>query len=122
MSIPSAEQFWQFSEQHYARPGVADVCLQLQDDYGANVNLLLLLVMLEERFNLKADKVFKASGQVLTPPPGLASGQKLDGTPLAGVWAGGDCTDAGEDLTVTAVAQGSDAAEAIHAAIMGAVG
>lgn len=49
MSIPSAEQFWQFSEQHYARPGVADVCLQLQDDYGANVNLLLLLVMLEER-------------------------------------------------------------------------
>ncbi|WP_227875002.1 TIGR02444 family protein [Oceanisphaera profunda] len=49
MSIPSAEQFWQFSEQHYARAGVADACLQLQDDYGANVNLLLLLVMLEER-------------------------------------------------------------------------
>ena len=80
------------------------------------------LVMLEERFTLKADQVFKAIGQVLTPPPGLASGQKLDGTPLAGVWAGGDCTDEGEDLTVTAVAQGRDAAEAIHAAIMGAVG
>ena len=49
MNIPSAEQFWQFSEQHYARPGVAAACLQLQDDYDANVNLLLLLVMLEER-------------------------------------------------------------------------
>ena len=49
MNIPSTEQFWQFSEQHYARPGVAAACLQLQDDYGANVNLLLLLVMLEER-------------------------------------------------------------------------
>ncbi|ART81139.1 TIGR02444 family protein [Oceanisphaera avium] len=45
--MPSAEQFWQFSEQHYARPGVAAACLQLQDDYDANVNLLLLLVMLE---------------------------------------------------------------------------
>ena len=49
MKIPSAEQLWQFSEQHYARPGVAAACLQLQDDYDANVNLLLLLVMLEER-------------------------------------------------------------------------
>ena len=53
MKTLSAEQFWQFSKQHYARPGVADACLQLQDDYDANVNLLLLLVMLEERgFNI----------------------------------------------------------------------
>lgn len=49
MNIPSAEQFWQFSERHYGRPGVAEACLQLQDDYDANVNLLLLLLMLEER-------------------------------------------------------------------------
>ena len=49
MNIPSAEQFWQFSEQHYARPGVAEACLLLQEDYDANVNLLLLLLMLEER-------------------------------------------------------------------------
>ena len=33
------------------------------------------------------------------------------------VWAGGDCVAAGEDLTVTAVAQGRDAAESIHAAL-----
>lgn len=49
MNLPDAEQFWQFSEQHYARPGVAQACLQLQDEHGANVNLLLLLLMLEER-------------------------------------------------------------------------
>jgi dihydropyrimidine dehydrogenase (NAD+) subunit PreT len=35
-------------------------------------------------------------------------------TGLVGVWAGGDCTPGGEDLTVTAVAQGRDAAMDIH--------
>ena len=37
---------------------------------------------------------------------------------LPGIWAGGDCTNRGENLTVTAVAQGLDAAEDIHAALM----
>lgn len=40
--------FWDFSLQHYARPGVADVCLQLQDERGLNVNLLLWCLWLEE--------------------------------------------------------------------------
>ena len=40
-------------------------------------------------------------------------------TSVAGIWAGGDCTGEGEDLTVTAVAQGRDAAEDIHAHLMG---
>jgi dihydropyrimidine dehydrogenase (NAD+) subunit PreT len=35
-------------------------------------------------------------------------------TSVAGVWAGGDCALGGEDLTVTAVAEGRDAAEDIH--------
>jgi len=45
---------------------------------------------------------------------------KVDGegrTSLAKVWAGGDCVRAGEDLTVTSVAQGRDAAESIHRAL-----
>jgi glutamate synthase (NADPH/NADH) small chain len=33
------------------------------------------------------------------------------------VWAGGDCIRGGEDLTVTSVAQGRDAAESIHRAL-----
>lgn len=75
-----------------------------------------------ETFMLKADQVFKAIGQRLDGvPEGLArDGAKLGASPLAGVWAGGDCTGGGEDLTVTAVAQGRDAAEAIHIHLTGA--
>jgi dihydropyrimidine dehydrogenase (NAD+) subunit PreT len=36
---------------------------------------------------------------------------------MAKVWAGGDCVNAGDDLTVTAVSQGRDAAESIHRAL-----
>ena len=43
-------------------------------------------------------------------------------TSLAGIWAGGDCATGGEDLTVTAVQQGRDAAEDIHASLTGAAG
>lgn len=76
-----------------------------------------------ERFRLPADQVFKAIGQTLVTDAGLA----LDGgkiavdaagrTSLPGVWAGGDCATGGDDLTVTAVAQGRDAAEDIDAAL-----
>lgn len=79
-----------------------------------------------ERFRIPADQVFRAIGQRLADvPDGLA----LDGgkiavtgpgrTGIAGVWAGGDCAAGGEDLTVTAVAEGRDAAEDIHAALTG---
>ena len=40
-------------------------------------------------------------------------------TSVNNVWAGGDCVSAGDDLTVTAVAQGRDAAENIHSKLMG---
>ena len=78
-----------------------------------------------ETFRLKADQVFKAIGQTLEgAPEGLAlDGRKIKvdetgRTSVPGVWAGGDCTGGGEDLTVTAVAQGRDAAESIHASLM----
>jgi glutamate synthase (NADPH/NADH) small chain len=41
-------------------------------------------------------------------------------TSLPGVWAGGDCAAGGNDLTVTAVAEGRDAAEDIHSMLMAA--
>ncbi|MFZ1481243.1 MAG: dihydropyrimidine dehydrogenase, partial [Paracoccaceae bacterium] len=50
------------------------------------------------------------------PQGARVDGGKIAATP-ARVWAGGDCAAGGEDLTVTAVAQGRDAAEAIHAQI-----
>ncbi|MDX8346388.1 NAD(P)-dependent oxidoreductase [Cognatiyoonia sp. IB215446] len=73
---------------------------------------------------LKADQVFKAIGQTLETDGGLTlDGRKIavtgaGRTSRAGVWAGGDCASGGDDLTVTAVAEGRDAAEDIHNMLM----
>ena len=79
-----------------------------------------------ERFTLPADQVFKAIGQTLTAETGLTvEGGKIavtgaGRTSMAGIWAGGDCASGGDDLTVTAVAEGRDAALDIHSTLMGA--
>ena len=46
MTIPSegASPFWRFSLDYYARPGVAEACLQLQDAACVDVNVLLFLI------------------------------------------------------------------------------
>lgn len=82
-----------------------------------------------ETFRLRADMVFKAIGQTLegAPTDVTLKGGKIaisaEGrTSVSGVWAGGDCATGGEDLTVTAVQQGRDAAEDIHTALTGAAG
>lgn len=84
-----------------------------------------------EILRIEADQVFKAIGQSFDATPLNGSGNEIgmengkirvdaEGrTSLAGVWAGGDCVAGGEDLTVTAVAQGRDAAESIHRTLMG---
>ncbi|WP_108814493.1 NAD(P)-dependent oxidoreductase [Loktanella sp. Alg231-35] len=77
-----------------------------------------------ETIRLAADQVFKAIGQTLTTDGDLElEGSKIavtgaGRTSLAGVWAGGDCASGGDDLTVTAVAEGRDAAMDIHATLM----
>ena len=38
---PEKTPFWQFSGVVYARPGVAEACIDLQDRHGLDVNLLL---------------------------------------------------------------------------------
>jgi glutamate synthase (NADPH/NADH) small chain len=74
-----------------------------------------------QTLRLAADQVFKAIGQTLVGEglPELDAGKiKVDAqgrTSVAGVWAGGDCASGGDDLTVTAVAEGRDAAMDIHA-------
>lgn len=79
----------------------------------------------DETVRLPADQVFKAIGQALETDAGLKlEGRKIavDGngrTSRKGVWAGGDCASGGNDLTVTAVAEGRDAAMDIHASLMG---
>ncbi|MGB3408223.1 MAG: NAD(P)-dependent oxidoreductase [Jannaschia sp.] len=70
-----------------------------------------------------ADQMFRAIGQKLEALEGLettAGKIAVTGpgrTSLTGIWAGGDCAAGGEDLTVTAVAEGRDAAMDIHAAL-----
>ncbi|MBB3287880.1 MULTISPECIES: NAD(P)-dependent oxidoreductase [Rhizobium] len=77
---------------------------------------------------IAADQIFKAIGQTFEAS-GLGalrmeSGRiAIDGegrTSLEGVWAGGDCVLGGDDLTVSAVAQGRDAAESINRALAAA--
>ncbi|MDZ4087347.1 MAG: NAD(P)-dependent oxidoreductase [Tabrizicola sp.] len=77
------------------------------------------LTLSSETFILKADQVFKAIGQTLTGAPETlpVAGGKLAGA-SGKVWVGGDCAAGGEDLTVTAVAEGRDAAEAMHIQLM----
>ena len=38
--------FWQFSLAFYARPGVAAACLELQDNAGADVNVMFYVLFL----------------------------------------------------------------------------
>ena len=79
-----------------------------------------------ETVRIAADQVYKAIGQTLEGQPDALAleGRKIKvdengRTSVEGVWAGGDCASGGEDLTVTAVAEGRDAAMDIHASLMG---
>lgn len=82
-----------------------------------------------EKIMIACDQVMKAIGQAFAPedlkgagkPVALEGGRiRIDAqgrTSNPKVWAGGDCVAAGDDLTVTAVAQGRDAAMNIHKAL-----
>jgi dihydropyrimidine dehydrogenase (NAD+) subunit PreT len=73
---------------------------------------------------ISADQVFKAIGQKLDSANLSTSGLKINSGRIAidengqtsnpKIWAGGDCAQGGDDLTVSAVAMGRDAAEDIN--------
>ena len=78
---------------------------------------------------LSADQVFKAIGQKLDGENLSTSGLTITSGRIAidengqtsnpKIWAGGDCAQGGEDLTVSAVAMGRDAAEDINSKLAG---
>ncbi|MDF1726940.1 MAG: NAD(P)-dependent oxidoreductase [Sulfitobacter sp.] len=78
-----------------------------------------------ETVRIPADQVFRAIGQSLSTDAGLEIRDRkiaVSGagrTSRKGIWAGGDCATGGDDLTVTAVAEGRDAAMDIHAQLTG---
>jgi glutamate synthase (NADPH/NADH) small chain len=86
-----------------------------------------------ETLTLPADVVFKAIGQSLGANGALSAGDdtialergriRVDdrrATSLPGVWAGGDCVAGGQDLTVAAVEDGKQAANAMHEQLVSA--
>ncbi|MAK08925.1 MAG: hypothetical protein CML36_00355 [Rhodobacteraceae bacterium] len=80
---------------------------------------------LDQTFSIEADQIFCAIGQKFSNLLDVFQSKKgkimIDSdckTSVENVWAGGDCVDKGEDLTVSAVAQGRDAAQAIHKSII----
>jgi glutamate synthase (NADPH/NADH) small chain len=87
------------------------------------------LVGAGDAFRIEADVVFTAIGQVGASDvfgaeaPALKDGRiVVDAerrTSLNGVWAGGDCVAGGQDLTVSAVEDGKQAARSIIAALKG---
>ncbi|EXJ10573.1 MULTISPECIES: NAD(P)-dependent oxidoreductase [Nitrincola] len=87
------------------------------------------LIDLDTTYSIHCDAVFKAVGQTLVLPENetdllsqVKSGKLVVNsefqTAIPKVYAGGDCTAIGQDLTVEAVQQGKRAAEAIHSSLI----
>ena len=103
---------------------------QLRRDGGAEDGRL---VDTGETFELPADQLFRAIGQLFVPQvlEGSHDVLELEGgriavdferrTSLPGVWAGGDCAAGGRDLTVVAVEDGKQAALSINRVLQGFV-
>ena len=97
----------------------------LDVEFGYTETISGKLEQTGEKFNINADQVFKAIGQNLNGASEtlVLSGGKIQidengRTSVPNVWAGGDCATGGDDLTVTAVAEGRDAAININTMLL----
>ncbi len=55
----TAESFWDFSVGTYRMPGVPESCLSLQNDYGADVNMLLYCAWIAATIGPFDDELFE---------------------------------------------------------------
>ncbi|WP_336947516.1 NAD(P)-dependent oxidoreductase [Asaia sp. HN010] len=129
MSATSVEREWAQTNGVTLRLWAAPLRLETENGALSGVRFRrtdpeILPANTPAEFTLEADMVLKAIGQIFVPDP-IAQDQILiengrivvdaqGRTTLHNVYAGGDCT-AGDDLTVAAVRDGREAAEAIHA-------
>lgn len=61
----SESPFWRFSLRFYARPHIAEACLVLQDNSGADVNILLFVLYLaDHRKQLTAAEIARLDSAV----------------------------------------------------------
>jgi uncharacterized protein (TIGR02444 family) len=54
-----AESFWDFSARTYVTKGVPEACLSLQDDHGADVNMVLYCCWIGVHFGNFNDELFE---------------------------------------------------------------
>ena len=85
-SAPQASPFWSFSLGYYRGAGVSEACLELQDNCGVDVNVVLLLLWLAsqkrrlaaDQIKVVADKVKPWQVDVIGPIRGLRRRLKTD--------------------------------------------
>ena len=58
MNRTSADNFWDFSLEIYSLPGVSERLIALQDDYGADVNIVLFCCWCGQEGRLPLDATF----------------------------------------------------------------
>lgn len=63
----SRSAFWHFSLELYGQAGVADLCLALQDDAGADVSVLLYMLFLAEQQRALDARALAAILQLVRP-------------------------------------------------------
>ena len=102
---------------------------KLVEDADGAMDILFERKADKSAFRLPADQLLLAIGQAISDVPDMlrmADGRywtdEFGRTSLPGVWAGGDCVADGDNLTVTAVAQGRDAACDMHRCFAGETG
>ncbi len=59
----TVERFWDFSVRTYRTQGVPEACLSLQDDYGADVNMLLYCAWIALAAGRFDDGLFRRAGE-----------------------------------------------------------
>ena len=63
--LPQSSPFWTFSLGYYRGAGVSEACLELQDSYGVDVNVVLFLLwMASQKRLLAADQVKRLADKV----------------------------------------------------------
>ena len=63
--LPQSSPFWTFSLGYYRGPGVSEACLELQDNCGVDVNVVLFLLWLaSQKRRLAADQVKRLADKV----------------------------------------------------------
>ena len=100
MTQSDAEALWQFAVRTYGQPGVTDACIELQDERGADVNMLLFSVWIGTTRGHLADAEFEAAERfsrqwrddVVAPLRSARRWMKSDGCTMTGI-SSDDCLE-----------------------------